>query len=229
MNRKYIDFFLSFFCDRLIEQSQSDLNPELKVFLSNGRYKLVTGHAVYSYDDRYTNFLQSFRELKKELSKVKTCLVLGLGMGSIPLMLERKMNLSVDCTAVELDPEIIRLYEKYTAPRLKNKVRITEGDAWNYLASNPSKFDLICMDVFEDAKVPEKFSSPQFCGMLRDHLHEDAVLIYNRLEETDQDHRENNIFFENIFQPVFPDARVLKLEANRMYIAKKSAASDLQH
>lgn len=224
MDKIYLDFFLSFFCDRIIEQTGSPLNPELKVFLSNGRYKLVTGHAVYSYDDRYTNFLDAFRELKKELTRVNTCLVLGLGLGSIPLMLERKIGIKVNCTAVELDPEIIRLYKKYTAPRLKNEVRLIAGDAREFLENKRERFDLICMDVFEDAKVPQEFSSMEFCNSLREHLNEGGILIYNRLEENEQDHRDNNHFFEHNFRPVFPDSRVLKLEANRMYLALKGHA-----
>lgn len=62
-----IDRWLSYLIDVRIENQKSEINPQLKLFLSSGRFKLVTQGAVYSFEDKYTNFLDSFHSISEEL------------------------------------------------------------------------------------------------------------------------------------------------------------------
>lgn len=47
-----------------LEEAGSQQNPELAVMLDRGRLQLLSGDAIYSWDDLYKNFLVAFNELK---------------------------------------------------------------------------------------------------------------------------------------------------------------------
>ena len=76
-----------------LESIQGLENQTLSVYMSNGRYQLTTENAIYSYDDLYANFSLAFEKLDwKQFPEKSHVLVLGLGLGSIPYMLEKKFK-----------------------------------------------------------------------------------------------------------------------------------------
>ncbi|MBK9271049.1 MAG: fused MFS/spermidine synthase [Saprospiraceae bacterium] len=213
--------WLSYLMDVLIESRQSELNPDLKLYWSSGRYKLVTKGAVYSFEDKYTNFLKAFQLIKTEIPQLQTVLVLGLGIGSIPQMLRQIYHSDAEITAIELDKSIIELYEKYISAKFTKKIQIIHEDGLQFAENHVGQYDLICMDIFVDSKVPSEFLSTSFAENLKKMLSPNGILIFNRLAENEKDEKENEIFFQNIFLPAFPSASILKLEANWMMIGRK--------
>ena len=105
--RHDVKITLSYLTDFIIEVSESIYSGKLKLSLSNGRFQLSTSNAVYSYEDRYTTFKEAFRQLKLSKQNINTCLVLGYGLGSIPLMLNKHHKITPLTTGVEIDPQII--------------------------------------------------------------------------------------------------------------------------
>ena len=83
---------LSYFFEWHIESAPSEANPHLYVSLKNGRYQLCTANAVYSYEDLYTNFLRAFEQIDFDKVPGKDVLILGLGLGSIPIILEKRFG-----------------------------------------------------------------------------------------------------------------------------------------
>jgi len=80
---------LSYFQDVLIKETRSEINPELKVYLSLGRLKLITGNAIYSYEDKYINFVEAFNFIHIKNKAVNRALILGFGLRIIPYILEK--------------------------------------------------------------------------------------------------------------------------------------------
>ena len=97
-----------------LEEATSEQNPELSVILSRGRVQLLSGDAIYSWDDLYKNFLVAFDRLKIDERKIEDVLLLGLGLGSIHYMLEKVFDRSYHYTAVEWDETVSHLAVKYT-------------------------------------------------------------------------------------------------------------------
>jgi len=58
--------WLSHLTPLTLEETASEQNPELTVLLSRGRVQLLSGNAIYSWDDLYQNFLIAFDRLKIE-------------------------------------------------------------------------------------------------------------------------------------------------------------------
>ncbi|MDP5000058.1 MAG: hypothetical protein NWQ41_13920 [Saprospiraceae bacterium] len=206
-----------------VVRASSPFNEELTVVIRNGRFQLCTANAIYSYGDLYDNFSQTFAQLDWELLEGTEVLLLGLGLGSIPYMLERKFDKRFHYTAVEIDPVIVQLAETYVLPDLESKVLVYQADAEIYAATCMETFDLICMDVFQDDQVPERFESAAFLLQLKKCLSASGVLLFNRLATTLADRSRSLEYFEKVFLEVFPKGIRLDTGGNYVLISDGSA------
>jgi spermidine synthase len=209
---------LSYLRDIHIESTGSDYNEVLDLYLVKGRYQLCTENAIYSYGDKYDNFANAFHQV--DLSKVKDVLVLGLGLASIPFILEKIHKKDFAYTGVEIDDEVVYLASKYVLDDLKSEVQIYNTDAYAFMSLNESKYDLICMDVFVDDKIPEELESEDFLELLRDALTKEGILIYNRLSYPAIDKGATNTFYEQVFKQLFPRAKSYETGGNLMLFNK---------
>lgn len=215
--------WLSYLTELHIESAASELNPHLYVSLRQGRYQLSTANAVYSYGDLYTNFLRVFRELDLERLPIDRVLLLGLGLGSIPLMLERVFQRRYHFTAVEIDEAVLYLAGKYALDELESGVELIAADARAFVAQTDEQFDLICMDIFLDDVIPERFEERAFLEDLAERLAPGGVLLYNRLAATRRDKEKSRAFYEQQFRPVFPSATFLDVHGNYILINRRDA------
>ena len=85
------------------------------------------------------------------------CLVVGLGIGMVPVFFARKPNVE-KVRVLELSPEVIRLVgAQLLSPRniLANpwlgKIEISRGDFWEYSASARDRFDTVQVDIWPTA------------------------------------------------------------------------------
>lgn len=223
MNQPWWKICLSYLFELHIESAASDYNPHLYVSLKHGRYQLSTAHAVYSYGDLYSNFSRTFEALDLDRLPLRKVLLLGLGLGSIPLMLEQRFHRQCDFTAVEVDEAVLYLANKYVLPDLQSAVTLIEADALAFVEQCRETFDLICMDVFLDDTIPREFEQSSFLVNLRALLAPGGVLLYNRLAATAKDKRRSLHFYEQNFLPVFPHATLLDVRGNYMLISDRSA------
>lgn len=211
----------SYFYEFSIEAVEGEHNPYLEVVYSKGRYRLDTENAIYSYENLYTNFSNSFRQLKLDNRNIETVLVLGLGLGSIPVMLERNFGRKYRYTAVEIDEEVLHLAYKYALQSLESPIQVVHGNAELFALQCTEKFDLVCMDVFLDDAIPNEFEQHNFLHHLKGLIAPNGLLMYNRLANTHQDKTATASFFEKIFCEVFPDATYLDVDGNWMLLNRK--------
>jgi len=209
----------SYVDDVLIEQLEGEHNEELHVLLSQGRYQLCTEHAIYSFADKYDNFKLFFDQLDWEKYEIDSVLVLGLGLASIPFMLE-KQGKRFHYTAVEIDENVVYLANKYVLEELESPVEVLIGDAHQFMLMNKRKFDLVVMDVFVDDVVPQKFRSTQFMSRLEDAMKPGGLAMYNLLNQTQGDKKDAEEFYE-IFKGNLPGAEYKDIKGNKMLYYQK--------
>lgn len=210
---------LSYIKDVHIVSTSSEYNEILDLYLVKGRYQLCTEKAIYSYGDKYDNFANVFQKI--DFSKINDVLILGLGLASIPYIIEHIHKKTLSYTGVEIDDEVIYLASKYVLDELKSEINIINTDAYTYLCMDENKYDLICMDVFEDDVIPEDLQTEDFLEMLDESLAKDGMLIYNRLAFTDEDKKETDVFYSDVFVKVFPDAFIFETAGNKMLMNRK--------
>ncbi len=203
-----------------IETTSSTYNPELYVCLSRGRYQLCTENAIYSFGDLYDNFSIAFEKIQLDQISGKEVLILGFGIGSIPIILE-KMDKKYRYTAVEIDQEIINLATKYTLDGLQSTVELICADAAVWVEQSEQKFDLIAVDLFLDDVIPVVFEQTAFLKNLERLLQPNGLLLFNRLAYTPNDEAKAKDFFEKKFQPVFPNGTHLSVKGNWILVNER--------
>jgi len=211
---------LSYLFDINIESLSSDYNRSLDLVLSDGRYQLLTEGAIYSYEDKYDNFRKSFQRLDIENQDIDEVLILGFGLGSIPVILERCFGLDYHFTAVEIDASVIYLYSKYISDNLRSNIEIIEADAHLYMLQNSTKYDMICMDVFIGDQIPGVFKTIQFLESIKQSLNAGGLLMFNWLAVSRTDIQLVDEYMKQVFTQVFPSGYIISLNSNRMLIGR---------
>lgn len=210
---------LSYIKDIPIVSTSSEYNEVLDLYLVKGQYQLCTEKAIYSYGDKYDNFANVLKTI--DLNEITDVLILGLGLASIPYIIENIHKKELSYTGVEIDDEVIYLASKYILDELKSEINVVNTDAFTYMSLDENKYDLICMDVFEDDVIPEDLQTEEFLEMLKESLAKDGILIYNRLAFTDDDKKETDVFYSDVFVKVFPDAYIFESSGNRLLMNKR--------
>ncbi len=217
---------LSYINDQLIEQSESAYNPLLQVCMKRGRYMLKTENAIYSYADLYDNYSQSFERIEIKDLPIQDALILGIGLGSIPYMLENRFSRKYHYSVVEIDAEVLRLFKTYVLDELKSPFDIRLGDALYFESYFEQKFDLICVDVFTDVIVPAELETLDFLESLKDSLNPNGIILFNKLAASVPDKSEARLFFKNYFLKIFPNGKIMDTGTN--YILLNDSKFDTQ-
>ncbi len=209
---------LSYLGDITLEQRDSDFSGKLELIQRKGRVALCTQNAVYSYEDLYVNFRDSFAQINLDKLAIKKVLVLGLGLGSIPLLLEKKFNKNYHYTLVEIDEIIVDLAQKYTLSKLNSTIDVFCQDALDFVQRTSSQFDLIAVDIFIDDITPSQFESIDFLETLKNKLTPNGLLMYNRLIYNKKLENQTHLFYQKTFSTVFENACVIGLNGNKMLL-----------
>jgi spermidine synthase len=217
--RKY---FWSHFAPVILEETSSKHNPYLAVALAKGRLQLLSGNAIYSWDDLYDNFYHAFGKLHLRTRQINEALILGGGLGSIPFMLEKKFK-QKNCafTIIEYDEEVNYLSGKYSLCRLKSPVELITADAVKYMSQNVREFDLVCIDIFNDDLVPKAVESRVFLLQCAEALSQNGFLLFNRLYLEERDKTATDAFYQGTFQKLFPGAIELLSQGNKVLCWQK--------
>ena len=213
--------WLSYLFEFHIESTSSAVNEQLHISFYKNQYQLFTKNAIYSFGDLYNNFKQAFKLLQLPADHAKV-LVLGLGLGSVPLILEKRHHKTYAFTAIEIDEEVIALTSKYTLPQLQSSMTMICTDAMAWVMQCEEKFDLIAIDIFLDDLIPERFEQKDFLTKVKSLIAPKGILLYNRLAFTTEDKELSKVFFENNFMPVFENGTFLEVHRNWMLVSDKS-------
>lgn len=154
------------------------------------------------------------------LLEIRNSLILGLGGGTIAQLI-RKYWPDSKITGVDIDPVIVNLGKKYLNLD-KYKVDIVTNDAIKFCSQSNNEltnYELICVDLYQGDKYPEKFESDKFLKSILKLLTNDGVAIFNRLYYGDK--RPLAMKFLKKLEKIFPEVQVVYPEANVMFVCKK--------
>lgn len=197
-----------------LETAASEQNPDLAVMLDRGRLQLLSGNAIYSWDDLYHNFTIAFGALDLEKRPIEDVLILGLGLGSVPYILEKTYGRTYRYTAVEWDETVAELAAKYTLSRLKSPVEVITADAGIFLQVTEEQYDMIVVDIFEDDRTPEQFETVAFLEACSERLRPNGLILYNRLYNAHRNIVSTQRFFEDTFKNAFPGGEKIDTGGN---------------
>lgn len=211
--------WLSHLTEQVLETTSSEHNDFLQVCLISGRLQLVAQDAIYSFGDYYLNFRKLFERFDFEQLPLRSnVLVLGLGLGSIPELLEDYIGVEYEYVAIEIDPVIIDLATRYSLPKLRSPLEVVQADAYAFLQIDHRKYDLICVDVFQDATIPDHLNGDDFLDLLKESIAPGGAIVYNRLADTTAHAKDALDYYEGPFKEAFPDGDLVNTRGNYMLV-----------
>jgi len=206
----------------LLEEQASHFSGLLQVHLSRGKVKLSTQNATYSYEEYYTVFEKGFQLVNLSNRHFKNALVLGFGLGSVAVILEKVYDMNLKYTGIEIDTVIIELAQKYLTTKIQNQVQLIKADAYDWIkqSSIQQKFDLIIIDLFIDHTTAPHFFGVDFLKQVAKHLHQNGLLFFNTLTFK-SNRKQIMVYFNQVFKSVFPNAQNLKIGTNYLLVSNK--------
>ena len=109
---------------------------------------------------------------------IGSVVMIGMGGGATSWYLHEHMP-EVSVSAVELDPEIIRLSEKYFDLRPERNFRIVEADGRVFLFREKSTFDIVFVDAYRGPFVPFHLLTKEFYTLIKRRLRPGGVVAQN--------------------------------------------------
>jgi len=213
--------WLSYIKEVHIESAPSEVNPELYICMQSGKLQLCSENAVYSFDENYHNFSGAFSQMNLAKVRKQEVLIMGFGLGSIPLILSKTFGIDAYYTGVELDENVVYLYEAYNAKNIKCPLQLICADALVFAATTQESYQLICSDIFLDNIIPTEFWKEEYLENLKNCLLHGGAVLMNTLALTDDNRVQADAYFENIFKKVFPKAIKLAVHLNYMLLSDK--------
>lgn len=211
--------FISHLYEFPLEQVESRYSTLLNVSYYKGRYLLSTRNAVYSFADKYASFLQAFKKLHLKNRNIQKVLLLGYGLGSIPQILQTQYQLNCHYTAIEIDPAVIELAKKYGYLPEQSKIDIFCADAYDFVKSDHTQYDLICVDVFIDDTVPENVESEAFLHNLSRLVQpNNGILLYSRMQKDAFQKSSTQSFKNQLFKKVFTPSSEIDTNGNLILV-----------
>ena len=109
---------------------------------------------------------------------LKSAMIIGLGGGRTSWYLHKSVP-DLDFTAVELDPEVVRLGAKYFGVQPENNFAIDINDGRIHLARTDKQYDAILVDAYRGPFVPFHLLTTEFYKLVAAHLTPGGVAVQN--------------------------------------------------
>lgn len=155
----------------------SNLNGKLTVAWEGDRKVLNSKNTNYSYGGLQEVLNRGLRQIS--MNNISSVLVLGMGAGSVVDSLRNESNYQGPITGIEIDPLVIEIAEKEFKSVGFENVKWVLADAIEYVAEAKDKFDLIVVDVFIDAKVPQGIYDASFWRNIESLVADNKFVLFN--------------------------------------------------
>jgi spermidine synthase len=146
-------------------------------------------------------------------------LIVGLGGGAMVRFLEHE-DAALRIDAVDIDPQIVTIAERYFGTRPSDRVRLMVADGYDLIRSSTEVYDVIYMDAFlrpsdetDQAGNPLRLKEAPFYTALRARLSPGGVVAFNL---NPQPERERDI---DELRSAFPQVYVWSVEVDLNWIA----------
>lgn len=186
-----------------------DVGPRRALYFNNFAQGMLDRTTGKIPDFLYPNGLVAALLWRKE--PPKNVFVIGLGAGMIPRFFTEKAP-QVATTSVEIDPEVVRVAEKYFHFRPDANDRVLVGDGRSLLARENGPWDVIYLDAYFSDSVPFHLTTREFFELCRDRLAPGGVFAGNLVGLTAG--RDQRLFWAMVrsAQQVFPNVAILSHE-----------------
>lgn len=104
----------------------------------------------------------------------KSCLVIGLGAGIVPMMYEKR---GIRTDVVDIDPVVVEFARKYFGFNVSGSVDVS--DARYYLIKSEKKYDYLLLDVYTGDTTPGHVLSLEAFELMKQRMTDRGIMAIN--------------------------------------------------
>lgn len=214
---------LSYLIPIKIFKTKSSLSKTIEVTWANGELVLDSENTNYSYGSLQRILRRGLKHFGfKKIAEMNNALVLGVAGGSVIKTLVDEIHFKGQITGVDIDPDIIKIANKYfKLDEIKN-LNIIIDDAFEFVLKTRDRYDLIIIDIFQDTMMPnflfQKFFIDRICFLLQSK----GVVLFNTMCLTAGDNFRNQNFIKDFNDSNFKIQSIPRVEIhNELIIIEK--------
>ncbi|AJH14872.1 spermidine synthase [Myroides profundi] len=188
---------LSYFTPIIEKKIPSKVSQQLEVTWIDGHLVVDTKHTNYSYGnlEKVLKNGLSFIGFEK-IKNMDKVLILGLGAGGVLKTLRDEVKYLNAIDSVELDEAILFIGKKYFGiEQYSTNHTIHNIDAFEFVLRSKEQYDLIIIDIFQDAKMPDFLFERYFVEQIQKILNPKGFILFNTIVLTEEDENRNEQFY----------------------------------
>ncbi|HEU4497338.1 MAG TPA: fused MFS/spermidine synthase, partial [Flavobacterium sp.] len=202
-----------------IFRQKSAISQCLEITWTNGELVLDSKNTNYSYGSLQRILKKGLKSIGyKRILLMDHILVLGVAGGSVIKTLAEEIKFRQKITGVEIDAAIIDIANTYFQLDQVSNLKIVIDDAFEFVLKTKEKYDLIIIDVFQDASMPaflfEEFFQDRTCFLLKDR----GIILFNTMCLSAQDNLRNKKYLENADPALFYARTIPRVEEHNELI-----------
>lgn len=213
---------LSYFVPVKIYQKKSPISKNLEVTWNNGKLVLDSKTTNYSYGSLQRILRKGLNYIGyKRIRGFTNILVLGVAGGSVFKTLTEEIGYIGRITGVEIDENAIDIAKKFFNLDETPNLTLVIDDAFDFVLRTREKYDLIIIDIFQDAYMPGFLFEDFFIKRINYLLNVDGFILFNTMTLTAKD-KERNKKYRNCFNDDFSVRMYPKVEDhNELFTIKR--------
>jgi hypothetical protein len=216
---------LSYLMPVLLDRGTDPVHGELLLHVRKGRHMLGTRDTLYSWDDQYMNFVWALEKVDFSAWQRPRILLIGVGLGSVPYILEKRFRQPFVMDGVEIHPLAVRWAKKYTLPVLTQPVTLHTGDGVAFVQDalkSGNTYDLVIVDVCVEDRVPVEMERREFLEALHTLLESGGGIMFNRFYSTFKDQFRTDRFYLQVFRKGFASTELLDFSGTAVLVGYKT-------
>ncbi|HHY46831.1 MAG TPA: fused MFS/spermidine synthase [Firmicutes bacterium] len=123
----------------------------------------------------YTDYLHLGLIFK---DNARNALFIGLGGGTAPKRFRRDYP-ELEIEVAEIDPEVVKVAEKYFFVKQDERLKIFAEDGRMYVNRAKGRYDYVVLDAYYADSIPFHLTTVEFYRLLRSKMSQDGVLVSN--------------------------------------------------
>jgi spermidine synthase len=212
----------SYFIPINVYRKNSSLSKSLEVTWNNGELVLDSKSTNYSYGSLQRILRKGLKYIGFErIRNFESVLVLGVAGGSVVKTLVDEIKFKGRITGVEIDEAVIGIANQYFGLDTIPNLEIVIDDAFEYVLKTKLKYDLIIIDIFQDATMPNFLFEDFFIQRVNSLLNLNGFILFNTMV-INQKQEERNQVYKSKFDRHYSLRMYPKVEVhNELFTIKK--------
>lgn len=217
--------FLSYLLPINVYRKNSAVSKSLEVTWANGELVLDSQNTNYSYGSLQRVLRIGLKNIGFDaVAKMEHILVLGVAGGSVIKTLVDEIGCKGKITGVEIDPEVVTIANEWFGLDKIQNLQLIVDDAFEFVLKTKERYDLIVVDVFRDAAMPDFLFERFFADRIGFLLRAGGYILFNTMTLSGQHDTRNKAYADGFDKEKFSIRLLPRLEEhNELIVIQKRA------